>query len=379
MKQLCGIVVFSLALHACIPGGQGRIGLHDWKTVPNEHATCFQILERGADKILLVFGPGGRGDTLGMHVIGEDAIHGLQPLPRLQRIVTATTTHLPYIAALGREEVVVGAALLPEISHDAIRQRVADGHVREVGTADGLDREQLMVLKPDVILDHPFNKELSTTIMDIPVIHITEYLEDHPLGRAEWLRVFGMLLGVEERAEALYAGIAQRYQELASKEPQDEKRPKVFFCSAWQGQWFAPPAGSYMATLINDAGAEYVLKDAEASGNITMDLEKVLHKTRRADHFGMILSTTRPVDARVLCAGEERLLGVPAVTQGGFYGNSAESDLFGQALLEPDACLRDLRRIFHPEEADTLPSRYFHPLIGKAKDVPTASPSTPAR
>lgn len=338
-----------------------------WEPVKNEYATYFQILRKNGDQVLIVFGPGGRSDTAGTYLIADQPVNGLQPLPAINKIVVANTTHHPFITALGREEMVVGAVHLNEVVDPKIKALAANGSIKEVGTADGMDQELIMSLTPQVILDHPFGKNLRSSNKGIPVIHITEYLEEHPLGRAEWIKFFGALLGEEQQALRTFQEIHHRYHAVAEQALRFEKKPAVFFGSTWEGQWFAPPANSYMARLIKDAGGDYCFADQEAEGNITLDLESVLHKVRRSAHFGMILHSPDSITANSLAGGEARLEKIPAVEAGGFYGNTYTSDLFGQALLEPDVVLSDLMKIFHRDSLDASDGRYFKALAPEAK------------
>jgi iron complex transport system substrate-binding protein len=325
-----------------------------WVEIPNTHATHFQIMEKGGDRILFVFGPGGRTDTLEAFHIGRSA---------LERIAVGSTTHLPYIGALGKIDVVKGAASIDEIKDNSYRDAIDAGRIKDISTANGLDKELLVSLSPQLILDHPFGKTIADEISGIEVLHITEYLEEHPLGRAEWIRAFGVLLGEERFADSLFQQIQQRYDSAKGMLPDTIRRPVAFFGSNWQGTWFAPPAGSYMSILIHDAGAAYALADRTASGNITLSLEEVYDQLDRCDHFGMILTHDGEVDALKLVGGERRLVDMPAVQNGGFHGNSADADLFGGALLEPDVVLLDLMSIFHPKTLTSHQPKYFKPLL----------------
>ena len=85
-------------------------------------------------------------------------------------------------------------------------------------------------------------------VLNTKVVPVTEYLEVHPLGRAEWLRFFGVLFGVERKADSLYSTIAERYTRVVVADTSN--RPTVVFGSYWQGQWFVPSGNSYMARLI---------------------------------------------------------------------------------------------------------------------------------
>lgn len=356
----CGAVLLgTMALASCAPSAveDAPNASGEWSFVNLEYAKCFTIEQRGADRRLTVFGAAGRGDTLGVYLMEDGSING-HGLP-LERVAVASTTHLPYLAALDRLPFVVGAAHIDRMVNAPLQAWLRK-HASEFGSADGFDQELLIALGPDVLLDYPFGRPQGGEQKNILHMEITEYLEQHPLGRAEWLRFFGVLFGQEAVADGLFAGIEERYLNVRSTAMED--RPLVFFASAWQGQWFVPPAQSYMGTLIRDAGAEPVYDQPSGSENVALELETVLHVGAKADHFGMILAVDGEPDAATLAGGDKRLLTLNAIRNGGFYGNSATRDLFGEALLEPDVVLMDLRCIFHREQCRGHQPRYFTPL-----------------
>lgn len=352
---LLGAVLFSACSMPSVE--ETAVVSEQWSFVPLEHAQSFTMERRGTDRRLTVFGPGGRSDTLGVYLMMDSTINGFG-LP-LERLAVASTTHMPYLAALDRLPLVVGAAHIDRMVNAPLQAWLRE-HATEFGTADGFDRERLIALRPDALLDYPFGRPQGGEQKNMLHMEITEYLEQHPLGRAEWLRFFGVLLSQEAVADSLFAGIEERYMKLRSTI--GDERPKVFFGSAWQGQWFVPPAQSYMGTLIRDAGAEPVYDAPTGTENVAMDLEAVLHACAEADHFGMVFALEGDPDAATLAGGDQRLLTLNAIRNGGFYGNSATSDLFGEALLEPDMVLMDLMCIFHRDRCQGHQARYFLPL-----------------
>ena len=324
----------------------------EWVPVQLRHARYFSVEARPGQRRLTVLGPGGAGDTIGVHVVELQA--GRSP-----RLAVASTTHLVFLEALGRLDAVVGMAHADRLIDAELAAALAS--VPDIGRADGMDRELLLALRPVLLLDHPFGRRQGDLAGDGVVrLGITEYLEEHPLGRAEWIRFFGVLLGMEHAADSLFAAIEQRYG--AAIPAQVERRPTVFFGSAWQGRWYVPPANSYMATLIADAGGAYLFAGEDSEGNITLDLETVIDRAGAADHFGVILAAPHAVSALDLVSGEKRLAALGAVRNGGFVGNSAVNDLFGKALLEPDVVLRDLGCIFRPQACGGHEAAYFAPL-----------------
>src|SRR5690606_93742 len=101
--------------------------------------------------------------------------------------------------------------------------------------------------------------------------------------------------------------------------------------------------------LIEDAGGQYLFAAYQAQGNLDIDLETVLDAGGEARYWGRILDQPAPVTAADIAGHDGRIMALPVFRErGGFYASSAESDLFGQAGLEPDVVLRDLIDIFHP-------------------------------
>lgn len=337
-------------------------GEADWGTLPNTYAEHFQVQIRGSDRRILVFGPGGLRDTVGCYMLKGTPVGREQPIAvPLQRVAVVSTTHLPFFTALHIPEAIVGVAHADAIRDPALRERVRSGAISEITRAEGLDRERLIALAPDALFDYPFGRKPGQGSVVPNTIAVTEYLEQDPLGRAEWIRFFGLLLGREKQADSLFAALSHRYVTLRDMRSVLGEPPRVLFGSNWEKDWFAPPGNSYMATLITDAGGQYWFADSTAEGNIPMALEQVISIADSCDHFGVVMAEEGRVDPRRMAGGDPRIAKMRALRKGGFIGNSARSDLFGQALLEPEVVLQDLRCIFHPGTCAGYRPTYFFP------------------
>lgn len=345
-------------------------GPEGWKQEPMAYARFFQIWERKSERMLLTFGPGGNTDTTGVFVVSDDTLGKGPPSDAmffrhpLRRVALQSTTHASFITLLGCADAVVACAHTGQLLDAALVEKVRAGAVKEISSVDGVDRERILMLAPDALFTYPYGaRGRSRSIGRVPAVPIAEYLEEHPLGRAEWLRAFGVLLGKEALSDSLFAGIAQRYQKAAASVPVEEIKPLVFFGSSWKGTWSVPAGNSYMARLIGDAGGRYLFADRKAPGNIDIDMETVLQEGAKADRWGRILVLDRPVTPADLAGDDLRILQLRAFREHGcFYANSYQSDLFGQAVLEPDVVLKDLIHIFHPElERGRYPA-YYTPL-----------------
>lgn len=361
MRGFSGLLV--LALAGCGPGPAPDLG--DWKEEAPVHAEAFTLLRKGDQRRVVVFGPGGRSDTAGTYDLGT-AAQGLPPADAvldvpLQRTVLLSTTHASYLTVLGQLGVIAGMAEAERVREPAVRAVLDAGGIREVGGQAGLDREAVVALGPDAVFAYPFGRESLALPGEAsgPVVQVAEYLELHPLGRAEWLRFFGLLTGTERQADSLFAGIEQRYRQQVVRE---QDGPRVFFGSAWQGTWWVPSGRSHMATLLRDAGARPLFADSTGADNLAVDLERLLVEGRDADAWGMVVELpgdTGPAPSD-LAMHDARLLDLPVFGEGTlFAANSAACDLFGRALLEPDVLLRDLVCLFHPERCGAHRPVYF--------------------
>ena len=347
-------------------------GWATWRRVDNAYAERFQIWERGADRLLLVFGHGGIQDTVGRYVVTTDdpsplPVSALQLTPGLKEVATGSTTHVPYIAALGALEAIAACAHTDQVRDTVFASRVRQGLVREIALGDGLDREVLIAMRPRIFFGDPFGRGDAGALEQagIPVVEVSEYLEEHPLGRAEWLRFFGVLLGRERLADSLFSGIRQRYEAIRA-DSTTRDRPSVLFGSVWSGQWWVPPGNSYMARFIEDAGGRYVFADRTGHGNIAVDMETMITVGAQAERWGMIAQLRYPVVLSDFTGGDPRLEAFRSVEQNGlFIGNSSQADLFGQALVEPDRELLDLIIALHPDgdyfqrDLPVVPAGYF--------------------
>lgn len=361
--RIAAWLVVLCCFHSCSEGPRPSTDVPGWSTLPNAYAEHFRIQVRGAARRLIVLGPGGDLDTLGKYVLGSDPDPRWQPIKvPLKRVAVVSTTHLSFFSALGLAGTVVGAAHTEQVRDTLIRRLVSKGAVVEIARTGGLDRETLIGLAPEAIFDPPFERDPKAVAAFGNVIAVTEYLEQHPLGRAEWIRFFGLLFDRTKQADSMFNAIEHRYTTMRAMSVAVADPPMVFFGSNWNNTWYAPPVNSYMARLIADAGGRYWSVDSTAKENVPVPMEQLLLIARECDHFGLVLAQDGKVDASMLVGGDLRLAKLDAVRKGGFYGNSVRSDLFGQALLEPETILRDLRCIFHPNSCRRYTPSYFFPV-----------------
>jgi iron complex transport system substrate-binding protein len=242
-----------------------------------------------------------------------------------------------------------------------------------LGGDGGLDEEALLVSGADILTSYPFGDPMQgvSERTGVPVMAFREYAEPHPLGRAEYIKVFGWLTGQEERADSLFDAIAERYNRIRKQGAEDAEqgRPSVFTGSEQGGGWTAPTGDGLVARLVEDAGGHYLLDagvEAEMGlrregRNVEMDREQFAVLASGADAWGKVVHapegwyTEDAVRDMSWIPLEGKLL---------FHCNTHEVDYFGQAILEPDRMLSDLHDLFHGDSL-SLGGRYFQRTVSR--------------
>lgn len=244
---------------------------------------------------------------------------------------------------------------------------LAEGAVKDVGTETAKNIEMMIQMHPDVILYSPYfdGNQDPLKVTGAMLFPFADYLETTPLGRAEWIRVVGMMTGRREDADAWFNEIESRYNALKDLCVAVKTRPTVFSDLAFNGQWYVAGGQSYIAKLFAAAGADYIWKDDPSTASFPLDSETILAKAQHADFWRVANSSSLPMTYESL----KRENAVYALFDA--YKNHKilvcdiqETGYFEKSQIEPDILLADFIAIFHPEVmADYQPDyqpRYYH-------------------
>lgn len=266
------------------------------------------------------------------------------------RVVAMSSTHVAMLDALGRTGNIVGVS-----GRDFISTPLGDD-VADVGYDGNIDYEALMGASPDLVLLYgvgaPSAMEGKLRELGIPYIYVGDYLEESPVGKAEWLVAIGETAGMRDAAVRKFETIDSAYTALCRRTDSVAERPRVMLNTPYGDAWFMPTADNYMARLISDAGADYVCADLRGNKSATIDIEQAYMLASGADFW---LNTGQTSDMRSLLAQCPRFADTAPVLAGRVYNNTLRStpgggnDFYESAIVHPDLVLRDLIKIFHPE------------------------------
>lgn len=289
--------------------------------------------------------------------IRDDDFSGVIEAP-VRRVISLSSTLIPHISDLGMIDTIVGVDNGDYIYNEAIHSRIESGTIREVGSAETLDVELVIALQPDLVLlsviggDDPTLRRLAAA--GVPTMVIADWRETTPLGRAEWIRLFGLIYERQAAADTLYRERAERYRSIAKRVagvPQRE-RPTVLLNAPWQGAWPVPRGGSYVAQLFEDAGGTYLWEDTTGTGTEFLDFEVVLQRGIHADYwFNLNFGWRSRNDA---IEYDSRLATFEAYRRRRMYHYVARTrrwganDFWESGAARPDVVLADLVHILHP-------------------------------
>lgn len=288
---------------------------------------------------------------------------GAIAIPDAPLIVTLSTTHVSLFIAANALDNVVGTSYADRILHSAGQAAIAEGTLKNLSGEKDLDTEKVLALGPDLLISYPFGAQDYKHLTDrgIDVLPFSEYLETHPLGRAEWMKVAGFIAGTEEAANDAFNKVKSEYLSLRdSALKHADSRPKVYTGSKSDGRWYAPPANSFMGQFTRDAAGSYLFEDKVQEGNLSMDFEQFLQRAGESDFWGRVVFVPGALSYADIVEEDPRYASLPPIQkQQVFYCNAAETDYFGEAIVAPHHVLADLIALLHPELLPDHEAHYF--------------------
>ena len=332
MKKLLRLLILGLLVacgrnvHTPVPGGM-------------EYAQWFDIQ---GDEAVILSPYGGAPDT-----IKVDA--------PMRSIVCMSSSYIGFLDALDCDSVATAVSGLAYVSDPEVRAQAVD-----VGYDAALDYETILKVKPDLLLTYavsaaepPYLAKLHELGIRTAVIH--EHLESHPLARAEYIKLFGLLTGRAALADSLFAGIRDRYLSMVSETATPKK---ALVNIPYADQWYIPGGDNYMTRLIRDAGGEVLGAVPGRFESSVISVEKAYEYAQEADFWlnpGWCTTKDQLRSVHPLFAD------FPVIEKPVWNNTKQSTPGGGNAFWEtgparPDLILEDLRAIFDGTE---VPMHYY--------------------
>ena len=274
----------------------------------------------------------------------------------LSSIICTSTTHIPLLDYLEETEKLVGFPSTDYISSEKARKLIDAGKVQELGVDKGLNLERVAMLRPDMVMGYTMNSDYGQfkkiEDLHVPVVINAEYLEKHPLGRAEWIKFMALFFNKEKTADSVFAVIEKEYLKTKAVADRAPSKHTVLSGIVYGDAWFLPGGQNYAAKLLRDAGYHYLWDDDSTSGFLELSFESVYEKAHGADFWIGVgsFSSLKEVEN-----ADHRYARFKPFQQRQVYssnlrkGSTGGSEFLELGYLRPDIILKDLMKIAHPE------------------------------
>lgn len=288
----------------------------------------------------------------------------------VDRLVATSTTHIPMIELLNKENAIIGFPFSKYISSEKTRKQIDKGFIKEVGKENALNTEILLDLQPEIIVGFNVSgadKSLSTLQKaGINVIYNGDWLEETPLGRAEWIKFFGVLFDKEQQADSIFNTIETNYNQ-AKKLALKTGSPKTVLSGAMMSKevWNLPAGESFVTQFLKDANLNYYWKNTKGKGSLSLSFESVLDKAQQADLWlipGYFSSKEQLIKSNQLYkefkAFRNDCIYSPSIKK----GKTGGVIYYELAPTRPDLVLKDLIKISNPELLPNYEFTFFEKM-----------------
>lgn len=329
------------------------------------YATGFRVRDGGDYKLVTVLNPWQNSQDVSYRYVlaakKEILPDSLQDLPWIrtpvERVIALSTTHVAMIDQLGMASTLVGVSGSHFIYSPKIREGVSSGKVVDIGYEQGLDFETIVELDPDVLFIYGVEGKVVATLeklkeLGVPVVFCGEYLEPHPLGKAEWIRFFSLFFNLEASADAFFQRIDSSYSQLAKIAATADDTPGVLIGLPWKDTWYMAGGRSFAARLIEDAGGDFLWRENSSTQAIPLDLESVYI---RAVNASVWINPGAANSLEDIGSLDERFMELEVVKNAQVFNNNLRSspeggnDYWESGTVRPDLVLADLISVFHPD------------------------------
>ncbi|MCI1647620.1 MAG: ABC transporter substrate-binding protein [Bacteroides sp.] len=284
----------------------------------------------------------------------------------LSKAVVYSSVHCSLLEQLGAIKSIAGVCDLKYINLQEIHDACQEGEIADIGDGLNPDIEKIIDLHPDAILLSPFENSGGygrIEKLNVPIVECADYMETSALGRAEWMRFYGLLFGKTNAADSLFTRVEENYNTLKERVKQEKDRPTVMADLKTSSTWYTPGGRSTVAGLYADAGADYIFKEDVHSGSLPLSFEAILEKGQQADFWLIKYNQAKDKTYKELESDYAPYSGFQAFKARHIYGcNTYTVPFYEESPFHPDWYLEDLIKIFHPSLLKAHQLRYFTKL-----------------
>lgn len=286
----------------------------------------------------------------------------------LESNLVFTAPHCQLLTELGCQNAITGVCDKDYINIPDIKSRAqADAKVAhpimDCGSSMQPDIERIIALHPEALLISPFENSGGYGKLDklrIPIIETADYMETSPLGRAEWIKLYGLLLS-SSKADSLFSAIEKEYLQLKAEAAKLPLGLSILTERKTGNVWYVPGGKSTMGILLRDAHAKYIFADDQHSGSLSMSPEQIIAKGNQVDVWAFKYFGGNALTKQDLLAEYQGYQALKAFQSGNIYETDTSCEpYFELTSFHPEILLREFIILSHPEAGDKFGKLRFY-------------------
>ncbi|MDV7187540.1 ABC transporter substrate-binding protein [Lutibacter sp. TH_r2] len=352
-------LILLLTIFSCNTNSEKKITNNSKSVI--KYAKGFDIVKTGDQTNLIIKSPFPDAKEKTIYKIVSEKSSNINEIQTpLNSIVVTSTTHIPVLELLNVENKLVGFPNTNFISSKKTRDLIDKNVVKDLGHPDHINTESLLELKPDIVMGFSVNgnTKMFSTIekIGIPVIFNGAWLEETPLGRAEWIKLFGILFDKEKLADSVFTKIEKSYLEAKKIALNSKTKPSVICGGLYRDVWYMPAGNSFEATFLKDANTNYLWKNSSGTGSLSLNVENVFDKGQTAEFWfspGMYKTKNDLEKSNHISSKMDAFKNNSIFSYNNTQGETGGIIYFELSPIRPDLVLKDLIKITHP---DLLPN-----------------------
>ena len=375
MKRSHSIIIFiviALSLLSCSGNGNG-VSSDKGDTIKLKYADNMTMIRYEGYTVVTLKNPWKEGKTLHTYILVPHDKELPDNLPKgtivrtpLKKAVVTTSVHCGLVWSFNRGDNIKGVCDVRYINLPAITAGIKSGKIADCGSGITPTLEKIIDIDADAILISPFQNNGGYGRLDEwkrPIIETADYMETSALGRAEWMKFYGLLFGAEKEADSIFNGVEKRYNELKALAKTSKTRHSIIIDKMNSSVWYVPGGMSTIGGIIADANTDYPFSNDKSSGGVALPFELVLEKASNSDIWIFRYNSSMKATLGSLLQENGGYSQFKAFKNGNVYGcNTYSNTFYEDTPFHPDLLLRDFIIITHPDITSLGEPKYFEKI-----------------
>lgn len=272
----------------------------------------------------------------------------------IKGITVLSATHVGMLSKIDAIKNIKGFSNAKYVYNSDLKKQIQSGYTKTFGEEQSVSPEAIIQSNSKLIIHSgfgtQFTKEEQLKKLGILCIPNFEWKETHPLGKAEWIKFFGLLFQKETESNKYFSEVEKAYLKLKDDSKKYTSKPTVFAGNIFGEYWYTPAGNSFQAQFYLDASANYVYSNRKGVGSLAISLEQIIKDNRNTDIWLDPGNCALPE----IVKSHETLVHLKAYKTKSVYDYSQNMNKYWElSASEPHHVLSDLIQIFHLNPLDS--------------------------